>query len=320
MIRDSTFLATYRYELRHDTDSRPPLRLATQWGEASRVFSLAFDEAAGVTGAYATTGGVASVTRGSSFVADTSDATPQIGVLRSVVTADITTASTDEFAGGAWTVRFGTETVAVTVASGGTAGVNVSLDGGPAEFIAWQDFRQLFAPGSMAPAWQQAASASFQFLSLTLSQVETTFVALVDAARASFTSAAYARDCSAFPVSPPAGVLLQGERVMTWLGSADQGFDLRFADCWQDLAGDGRDYLYRGSAALSGWRAANDGRNRLVFVGFGGDAFGSRVPGGVGYRNLALDRTEAAPTGGHVLDPERSYTLSGGFALGFTEP
>jgi hypothetical protein len=42
--------------------------------------------------------------------------------------------------------------------------------------------------------------------------------------------------CSTFLVGPPDGVLIQGERVLTWLGSADLGFNWCFTDCWVDLA------------------------------------------------------------------------------------
>lgn len=319
IIRDAAFLAVYRFELRHDADSRPPLLLATQWGGTPCEFSLRFDEAAGLTGLYKSADGVASIQRGSLLVADGCDETP-IGTVRAEVTSDLIVAATGEFTGGAWNVRSGGDSVAVTVVSGVDDGIELRLNGGPAEFFGWPEFAGLFAADSTAPGWQQAASASFQFLRVTSSQVEMAFAALVDAKAASFTSAPLVRSCSRFPVSPPAGIPAQGERVMRWLGSADLGFDLHFTDCWDDAAGDGQDYLYRGSVALSGWRASNDGNNRLVFVGFGGDSFGSRVPGGVRYQSLTLDRTVAGGSGEPVLDPDSAFTLRGGFAVRFVEP
>ena len=320
IVRDSTLLAAYRFEVRHDADAVAPLRVETQWGPTSRVFSMSFDEGAGLMGRYESSNGVASMEQGAIFAADTGGATPAIDAFRAVVTADIIMAPTGGFASGAWDVRFGTDTVTVTVVSNPAAGVALSLNGAPTQFFAWPEFQRLFSPGSAAPPWQQAASASLYFLQLTLSQVRMSFVALRDATDAAFRNTALSRNCSRFPVAPPTGVLNQGERVMTWLGSANQGFDLRFTDCWDDAAGDSQDYLYRGAVALSGWRAANDAANRLVFLGFGGDEFGARVPGGVTYRGLALDRTMAAGAGGHLLDVDHAHALSGSVAIGFQEP
>lgn len=319
IIRESTFLAAYRYELRHDADSRSPLLLATQWGDTPCEFSLRLEEAAGLRGLYSTAGGVANIDRGSVLVADTCAATA-MGTLRADVTSDLVTASTGAFTSGAWNVHSGADSVAVVVVSAAGGGVELRLNGGPSEFFGWPEFAGLFAADSAAPGWQQAASASLQFLRVTLSQVEMTFTALVDAKEAAFTSTPLVRRCSRFPGLPPAGVAVQGERAMSWRGSADLGFDLQFTDCWDDAPGDDQDYLYRGSVSLGGWRASSDGSNRLVFVGFGGDSFGSRVPGGVQYQSLTLDRATANGSGGHVLDPDTAFTLRGGFAVGFVEP
>ncbi len=207
----------------------------------------------------------------------------------------------------------------VTIVAGTEPGVELRLDEAAPEFLAWPEFARLFAADSTAPGWQRAASASFEFMRLALSQVEMSYVALVDAADAAFTSVGLVQSCDAFAAAPPAGVLAQGERVMTWLGSADLGFDLRFTDCWHDAPGVDRDYLLRGAVTLSGWRATNDLSLRLVFIGFGGDQSGIRVPGGVGYQQLGLARVAQGAVGGLVIDSAHYYTLGGSFAASFDD-
>lgn len=137
-------------------------------------------------------------------MADACDAT-RIGTIRADITSDLIAASTGEFTDGTWAVRSGADAVVVTAVSGADVGVDLSLNGGSPEFFGWPEFAGLFAADSTVPAWQQAASASFQLLRLTLSQVEMTFAALVDAKEASFTSVSLVKSCSRFPTSPPTG-------------------------------------------------------------------------------------------------------------------
>jgi hypothetical protein len=269
-----------------------------------------------MTGLFDRALGVTSIAPGSELSAATSFAAGPVAAFRSVVSAEIELAPTGEFSAGAWRVIAGGDTIRVDIVPGG---VELALNDGASSFFGWPDFAALFAPGTAAPGWQQAASASFQFLRIATLQTRMVFMALSDAARASFTNAPDVQACSAFPVGPPDGVLNQGERVLTWLGSASLGFNWRFTDCWADLAGSDQDYLYRGEIALTGWRASSDLRNRLVFIGFGGDEF-ERVPGGVSYMNLDLARTVSDASGGSSLDPAAHYTVSGGFVASFAAP
>lgn len=315
IIRESTFLPVYRYELRQDADSEAELLLSALWDGSPYEFSIRFSGSTGLAGLFDRTAGVTSIAPGSELTVDTNRATPLLGAFRASVTAEIVTTTAGEYSAGNWTVALGVDSVDVSV----DAGVRVSLNGGPATAFDWVDFESLFGPGSVAPDWQQAASASYRFLRLAALQTGMHFTALLDAADVSFTNSPGIRNCSAFPGAPPDAMLAQGERVLAWLGSADIGFELRFTDCWIDAAGDAQDYLYRGAIDLAGWRASNDRNNRLIFLGFGGDEFGSRVPGGVRYADLGLARTLPS-SGGYVLDPAASYTLGGGFAISFVAP
>jgi hypothetical protein len=317
IIRDAAFLPVYRYELRQDADSPGSLELAVTWEGSPHVFSVRFAGATGMTGLIDSALGVTSIAPGSELSAETSFTAGPVAAFRFVVSAEIELAPTGEFSAGAWRVIAGEDTIRVEIVPGG---VELSLNDGASSFFGWPDFTALFAPGTAVPGWQQAASASFQFLLIATLQTRMVFVALSDAARVSFTNTPDVQACSAFPVGPPDGVLNQGERVLTWLGSANLGFNWRFTDCWTDLAGSDQDYLYRGEIALTGWRASNDLRNRLVFIGFGGDQFGARVPGGVSYMNLGLARTVSGPSGVSSLDPAAQYTVSGGFAASFVAP
>lgn len=319
IIRSSTFLPVYRYHIEQDRDSEDQLEFSVQWDGTRYVFSVRFSGSDGLTGLYDRSSGVTSIAPGSELTVETGDGAPLIGAFRAVVIEEIATLPTGEFSDGAWMIVAGNDTVRIDVASG-ISGVALSLNGGTAVSFEWPDFAELFAPGSAAPTWQQSASASFQFLRIAALQARTVFAVLVDATRVSFTDTPDVRSCSMFPGAPPPGVLNTGERVLTWLGAADLGFDLRFTDCWVDLAGEDQDYLYHGEIALTGWRSSGDGSNRLIFVGFGGDAFGNRVPGGVAYLDLAFSRTVPNSAGGSDFDPAADYTLSGGFAIGFVQP
>jgi len=317
IIRDAAFLPVYRYELKQDADSPEPLELTVTWEESSHVFSIRFSGATGMTGLLDRSLGVTTIAPGSEFSAETSIEAGPIAAFRAVVSTGIDVAPTGEFSAGGWMVIADGDTVRVDIVP---CGVDVSLNDGASLFFGWSDFNELFAPGTAAPGWQQAASASFQFLRIATLEARMVFTALVDAARVSFTSTPDIQTCSAFPGGPPVGVLNQGERVLTWLGSADLGFNWRFTDCWMELPGSDQDYLYQGEIALTGWRASNNLRNDLVFIGFGGDEYGNRVPGGVAYMALGLARVTPGPSGSSSLDPAARYTVRGGYAAGFVEP
>jgi len=318
IIRSTTFLPAYRYEIRQDADSAAPLEFAAVWNGAPYRFSVRFSGVGGLTGRYERHNGVTTIAAGSELTVETSLATPLLEAFRAAVFDVIAVSPAGEFSAGAWTVFIGNDSVRVLVETG--AGVDLALNGGAAVSFTWPDFAELFAPGSTAPAWQQAASASFRFLRIAALQTGVAFTALVDATRVAFGDAADAQRCDLFPAEPPAGVLGQGERVLTWLGSANLGFDLQFADCWTDSPGVDQDYLYQGNVGLTGWRASNDADNRLVFIGFGGDEFGERVPGGVAYRDTRFARTLAAVSGDREFDPAADYVLRGGFAIRFIQP
>jgi len=320
IIRSTTFLPAYRYEMRQDADSVAPLEMAVVWNGTPYRIAIRFSGSGGLMGFYQRQSGVSTIAPASELTAETSLATPLIGAFRASVLAEIALTPAGDFSAGTWTVFAGNDTVRVVVVTGADAGVGLALNGGTSAFFTWPDFAGLFAPGSSAPAWQQAASASFRFLQIAALQARLAFTALVDATRVSFTNAPDVQRCDLFPGAPPPGVLAQGERVLTWLGSASLGFDLQFTDCWDDSTGDNLDYLYHGAVALSGWRASNDLDNRLVFIGFGGDEFGERVPGGIAYRDTRLARTLAATSGDREFDPAADYVLSGGFAIRFVQP
>lgn len=310
LIRETTWLNAYRYELSQSAASPDRLALAVQWDGARYVFDLRFPRTSGLTGRYDRGSGVISIASGSELTADASPEVSFGGALQTAVTADITWMPGGEFESGTWTVAFADDIVRVDVASGAAPGVNLGLNGGATVFLGWQEFAGVFAPGSSAPAWQQAASAAFGFLRFAMGQVDLAFTTLEDAARVSFTNTPDVSACDRLSGAPPPGVLNQGERVLTWLGSADLGFHLRFTDCWANLAGEAQDYLYDGEIELARWRAVSDLSNRLVSLSFGS----------VTYLDLGLAGTVPNASGGIDLDSAQNYTLSGGFAVGFHEP
>lgn len=318
-IRSSTFLATYDYAIRHDADAPGPWRFATAWGDEPCVFTVRLGALPGLAGRFQTASGVASVASGAVLAVDGCPGVTPFARVEATVASELLRTQAGVFSAGAWEVRSDSELVRVTVSSG-AAGVSLQRGNDPAVTLGWAEFDALFASDSVAPAWQVGAAASFHFMQLSLLQVEMAFSALVDVSDVAFTNTPRALPCSAFS-APPSGVLARGERVLTWLGSADLGFDLLFTDCWDDEPEDRQDYLYRGGLTLSGWRARADylGSGPLRFVGFGGDD-GVRVPGGVTYRDARLSRVVPQAAGPALIDPERSYTVSGAFAAGFAQP
>jgi hypothetical protein len=318
-IRDSTFLPAYDYFVRHDADAPGPWRFATVWGDTPCVYSVRFGAAPGLAGRFQTASGVASVASGVVLAVEGCPGVTPFARLDVTVGSELVRTQTGDFSAGAWEVLSDSELVRVTV-SPGAAGVSLQRGNDAAVALGWAEFDALFASDSMAPAWQVGAAASYHFMQLSLLQVEMAFSALVDVSDVAFTNTPKALPCNAFSAPPP-GVLARGERVLTWLGSADLGFDLLFTDCWDDEPGDRQDYLYRGGLTLSGWRARADylGSGPLRFTGFGGDD-SVRVPGGVTYRDARLSRVVLQATGPAMIDPERSYTVRGGFAVGFAQP
>ena len=322
IIRSSTFLPVYRYELTQDSGSPQELELAVSWQGVPTTYSVRFSGPAGITGLLERDAGVVSISSGSELSVASTPESGLPGAFQWAVGAEIAVSSTGEFLAGDWTVIAANDTILVQVVPG-QGGVDISLNGRAPDFFAWSDFAALFAPGSEAPGWQQAASASFQFLQVSILQVRMVFAALVDTVRVSFTNTPDVQPCGAIPGVPLTGVMVQGERVMTWLGSADLGYDLRFTDCWMDLPGSGQDYLYRGAMALTGWRASGGefwGGGDLISIGFGGNTDGERVPGGVSYLDLDLGRTVPIAGDRIGLDPAAQYSVSGGFAILFVAP
>ena len=322
IIRDMRMYDIYQFQIRNDADSPVPLTLTTSDPWTASSISLSFGMPSGLMGVYNRRTGLGGVHAGSRMLVTATPGSYLLAGFSVETITDISSTSNGDFLSGAWLVLFGSDVIDVLVRPE-QLGVRLQLNADEPLDLGWQAFSALYQQGSTAPNWQQAASASFQFLGLMLAQVGLTLDVQEGAIDASFGDTPLVRHCDSFPASPPAGVLLQGERVLTWLGFGVGGrgtYDLSMTDCWLDRAGDRDDYLYRGNIAFSGWQASGErGSEWLSYLGFGDDLY-EGTPGGVRYLDMQLDLANLDDTGGYVLRSDRSVSLSGGFAAGFSSP
>ena len=320
IIRDMRMYDIYNFQIRNDADFPAPLTLASIDPWMASLISLSFPLPSGLMGVYNRRTELGGVDPGSRMLVTATAGSYLLGGFSVETTAEIVSVSNGDFLSGAWLVLIGSDVIGVLVLPQ-LAGVSLQLNADEPLNLGWQTFSTLYQQGSTAPSWQQAASASFQFLGLMLAQVGLVLDVQEGALDASFVDTPLVRNCDSFPASPPAGVLLQGERVLTWLGFGvgDRGtYDLSLTDCWLDRAGNRDDYLYRGHIAFSGWQASGEtGSEWLSYLGFGDDLY-ERAPGGVRYLDMQLDLANSDDTGGFVLQSDRSVTLGGGFAAGFS--
>jgi hypothetical protein len=320
VIREMRLYDIYQFQVRSDVDAPASLTLSSNELWMASSISLGFPMPGGLTGVYNRRTGLGGFYVGSRMLmtASTDGPLPSESVVET--TGEITSVANGEFQTGAWRVLIGSDVIDVLVLPE-QQGVRLQLNAGETLDLDWQAFSALYQQGSTAPVWQQAASASFQFFGLMLAQAGLILDVQDGAIDTSFGDTPLVRNCDSFPVSPPVGVLLQGEWVLTWLGFGigDRGtYDLAMTDCWLDNAGDRDDYLYRGHIAFSGWQASGEtGSDWLTYLGFGDDLY-ERTPGGVRYLDMQLDLAIADDTGGFVLQSDRSVSISGGFAVGFS--
>jgi len=320
IIRDMRMYDIYQFQIRNDADSPVSLTLTTSDPWTASSISLSFPMPSGLMGVYNRRTELGGVYTGSRMLVTATPGSYLLGGFSVETTTEIASIANGDFLSGAWRVLFGSDVIEVLVLPE-QLGVRLQLNADEPLDLGWQAFSALYQQGSTAPSWQQAASASFQFLGLMFAQVGLTLDVQEGAIDASFDDTPLVRNCDPFPASPPAGVLLQGERVLTWLdfGVGRLGtYDLSLTDCWFDRAGDRDDYLYRGHIAFSGWQASGEtGSEWLSYLGFGDDLY-EGTPGGVGYLDMQLDLANSDDTGGFVLRSDRAVSLSGGFAAGFS--
>jgi hypothetical protein len=248
------------------------------------------------------------VDAGSSWVLD-SDAGPDdfLGVLSITVTESIDIPADRSPDTGAYLVEHEGDDVVVEFVAGG---VELSVDGGPAQFYDWETFDELTEdPGSTLE--EAAASFANQVMQFLYQQYDLVVALLLDIDDSfEYINPRFEQE-SVFPpgwtippeIDDPAWYSLTWyDRGAEGLGAGDD-FGWSFGD-WPVA----EDSLGRGRLDFRNLRDAVDGANRLVQTGFGPTG----VDGGMFYDNLELVQLEedsGVVTIFSILDMEGGYSL-----------
>lgn len=232
---------------------------------------------------------------------------------------------------GSYSLTYDGNTITVTFADDAVAGrADVSMNGEDPVSFEVGEFAGLVE--SDAPDWQQRASLSYMIIRLLIDQallvVETTDI-IEDNRQTLLADTTLSFDCSEAVleegIEEPEFFLPMGNRTLIWLdenenSDVDAGDDFRWeiASCWESAEDDLIDGLANGEVLFSGYvrdMEQRDGQQVLTSFGFDTDD-----NGGVFYTDLVFFPVgEGGTPGILILDPVRSFTLNGGFAVVFTE-
>lgn len=229
------------------------------------------------------------------------------GTFAVIVTEDISANFDVEPSSGIFEVRTPTETIVVSILANG---IQLVLNGGePVVYNTWEEFSALIEDDTQE-AWQRRAALAAGVLEFVTDQFFD-IADVLDTLELVTLNNPIIETCDLFPGTPPAGVLGQGEIIVTWLGSGElsdgDDFDWSFNQCW---SADDQEVI-DGTITLENYTETIDfNTNSLFEIGFGGL---SGQPGGVIY-DITLSETLEDNTVFTIL-PEDIITLTGGFAL-----
>jgi hypothetical protein len=218
----------------------------------------------------------------------------------------------DEPTSGAFEVVTATETTTMTIVP---FGVELSLNGAAPIALSWEDYDNLL-DDAQAEMWQRRASlagGTFGFIFDRMFQIAD----LLDSLEQTESATPIVTTCDEFPGTPPDGVLLQGEHVLTRLGSgADltpgDVFDWTFTNCWFESSTS----LIDNFLQMQNYIEVIDAGNTLTRIGFGPD---NNIGGGVLYFDWTVAET-VENQGVYTIDPEDEIVINGGFSMLFTQP
>jgi hypothetical protein len=228
------------------------------------------------------------------------------------ITSDVVAGVDDEPTSGIFEIVTATDTTTVTVVAGG---VELSLDAGVAIPLSWEDYDNLL-DDDQAATWQRRASlagGSFAFIFERMFEI----AELLDDLDQTESATPIVTACDEFQGTPPAGVLLQGEHVLTRLGSGEDlspgdVFDWTFTNCWFASSNS----LIDNFLQMQNYIEVIDSSNTLTRIGFGPD---NNVSGGVLYFDWSIAETEENQ-GVYTIDPVDRIEINGGFSMLFTQP
>ena len=210
-----------------------------------------------------------------------------------------------------------TETVTVHVVPGEFApfGIEMSLNGGAAVPFTFQEYVDL-KDDPVAETWQRRASLAGTVYAFVFDRVFQ-IADLLDELEATESATPIVTACDEFQGTPPADVLLQGEHVLTRLGSGEDlspgdVFDWRFTNCWFADSNS----LIDNFMQMQNYIEDINANNTLTRIGFGPD---NNISGGVLFFDWTVAETEEID-GVYTIDPDDRVEVNGGFSMVFTQP
>ena len=210
-----------------------------------------------------------------------------------------------------------TETVTVHVVTADLwpQGIEMSLNGGAAVPFTFQEYEDLL-DDPLAEIWQRRASLAVAVYAFVFERVFQ-IADLLDELEVTESATPLVTTCDEFQGTPPANVLLQGEHVLTRLGSGEDlspgdVFDWTFTNCWFADSNS----LIDNFMQMQNYIEDINANNVLTRIGFGPD---NNISGGV----LYFDWTAAKPEeidGVYTIDPDDRIEINGGFSMVFNRP
>ena len=194
-------------------------------------------------------------------------------------------------------------------------GVELSLNGAAPTLFSWDDYDNLL-DDVQAQTWQRRASlagGTFAFIFERMFEI----AELLDSLELTESTIPIVTACDEFPGTPPAGILLQGEHVLTRLGSFEDlspgdVFDWTFTNCWFASS----NTLIDNFLQMQNYIEVIDSSNTLTRIGFGPY---NNMSGGVLYFDWTVAETQENQ-GVYTLDPDNRIVVNGGFSMLFTQP
>ena len=228
------------------------------------------------------------------------------------VTSDVIAGFDDEPTSGAFDVVTAADVITVSIV---TNGVELSLNGAEPISLSWEEYDNLL-DDAQADTWQRMASlagGTFAFVFDRMFEIAD----LLDGLEQTESATPIVTACDEFPGTPPEGVLLQGEHVLTRLGSGEDLtpgdiFDWTFTNCWNALS----DVLIDNFLQMQNYIEVIDSGNTLTRIGFGPD---NNISGGVLYFDWSVAETDENQ-GVYMIDPADRIEVNGGFSMIFTQP
>jgi hypothetical protein len=227
------------------------------------------------------------------------------------VTSELT-ASLDFAPIGAFEVLTADDVVTVTFIP---FGVELSLNGAEPIALLWEAYEDLLDDAE-AETWQRQASlagGTFAFIFDRVFEIAD----LLDGLEQTESATPIVTSCDEFQGTPPDGVLLQGEHVLTRLGSGEDltpgdVFDWTFTNCWFASS----NALIDNFLQMQNYIEVIDSGNTLTRIGFGPD---NNISGGILYFDWSIAGT-VENEGVYTINPADRIEVNGGFSMVFTQP